>query len=228
VKKAFTLIELLVVIAIIAILAAMLMPALARARNEARKAACISNVKNTGLGFEMYGSDNGRWPGYSSTADDIGVGQAIGALRAGNYIDSDDLFSCPANKTEPSWNSSDEEWQDSSGNQDASLLGYGMDAANGGDVGIPGSPDPMRAVYSDKPDESNNAVGDNHGADGAVTLFVDKHVEWLQAGTGSNPPVGNPYIDDDSNIYNDDGDDNTAGNSSSDSGPVYDAFIQEP
>ena len=222
-KKAFTLIELLVVIAIIAILAAMLMPALARARNEARKAACISNVKNSGLGFQMYESDNASWPGYSSSADDIGVGQAIGALRDGNYIDSDDLFSCPANKTEPSWDDTgDGSWDD------ATALGYGMDAANGTVVGIPGSPDPMRAIYSDKPDESNTAVGQNHGGDGAVTLFADKHTEWLQSGSGSNPPVGNPYIDGDDNIYADQTPTNDGTNSSDDSGAVYDAFIQEP
>ena len=50
-KKAFTLIELLVVIAIIAILAALLMPALRKAREEARKASCKANLHNVGLGI---------------------------------------------------------------------------------------------------------------------------------------------------------------------------------
>ncbi|HEY3329296.1 MAG TPA: DUF1559 domain-containing protein [Capsulimonadaceae bacterium] len=102
-KRAFTLIELLVVIAIIAILAAVLFPVFATAREKARQSSCASNEKQLGLGFLQYAQDydEAMPSGQTSSGGDFGAG-VLGCGWAGEvypYLKAVGVYMCPSDST---------------------------------------------------------------------------------------------------------------------------------
>jgi len=118
-RKAFTLIELLVVIAIIAILAAILFPVFARARENARRASCQSNLKQIALGIHQYTQDyderfplardaagtaqtDTSMPGYYYVANNAGSRVIHWMDYIYPYVKSVQIFGCPSAKTRPS------------------------------------------------------------------------------------------------------------------------------
>jgi prepilin-type N-terminal cleavage/methylation domain-containing protein/prepilin-type processing-associated H-X9-DG protein len=95
--KGFTLIELLVTIAIIAILAAILFPVFARAREQARKSACMSNLKQIGIGVMMYVQDyDESYPACDIMNTDLGTIQAEWYDVIAPYMKNTQVFVCPS------------------------------------------------------------------------------------------------------------------------------------
>jgi prepilin-type N-terminal cleavage/methylation domain-containing protein len=89
-RRAFTLIELLVVIAIIAVLASMLMPVFAQARESARRAVCMSNLRQIGMALQMYATD------HSERVPAPGVSGRDWAWQVAPYVGSTQIFVCPS------------------------------------------------------------------------------------------------------------------------------------
>jgi len=114
-RSGFTLIELLVVIAIIAILAAILFPVFAQAREKARTASCSSNTKQLGLAVIMYKQDyDERFP-FGGWRPTTALGPEEGTWEWQNstapYIKNKGVFRCPSTSDLDEDNSKPTEWQ---------------------------------------------------------------------------------------------------------------------
>lgn len=164
-RLGFTLIELLVVIAIIAILAAMLLPALSRAREQARRASCLSNIRNLTAMSHMYANDWGMFPHGEGDPIPEGpispVGTPFADLSRSGYTVGN-LTMCPTNRL-----------------GEKTMVGgmYPGLSNDTGDYGFSLTADYVRSL------EHTILLGDfgagNHQGDGGNFGFVDGSSEWV-------------------------------------------------
>jgi prepilin-type N-terminal cleavage/methylation domain-containing protein/prepilin-type processing-associated H-X9-DG protein len=207
-RRAFTLIEMLVVIAIIAILAAMLLPTLGKAKQKAWTTSCISNLRQIGLGMRMYADDNGEFYPESGgdiywNATDAGTKKQSWMQQIFSYVGNTNAFNCPGNVQLPAnlqgpfnyFNGCNAAYvtTGSFGSVKATAILYPSAFVLGGDTagtlnnGAGLQFDPLDA---DKDDYSQNCVGGAADPDkteywqihskGQNVMFADGHSKWYK------------------------------------------------
>ncbi len=183
----FTLLELLVVVTVIAILAGLLLPAMARAREEARKAVCKSNMKSFGLAMSMYANDYDEvhaTRGLNLTAGTNDL-RALGSLSLlyDQYITARKIFKCPGTQDDPENLAIGLNIDSVQGLITAKSAGcsyaYDSQKAYLWKLGDLADIVPLVPLAADKPDPRNQLRNSpNHGNTGQNVLFYDGHVAW--------------------------------------------------
>jgi len=192
--KGFTLIELLVVIAIIAILAAILFPVFARAREKARQTACVNNLKEIVLAALMYAQDYDEQGVMFGDGVDWGSMTYLWPYALQPYIKNSQIYDCPS--ADATWDGSARDCSMSYGIAYSDLAYYGW----GVKLGIVRYPSSV-VYFGDNSDcwintgSSGNHLADRHNEVCNIAFF-DGHVKAMKLSELQNPANKNLYFPD--------------------------------